>query len=97
MPSDIRKPKENPPGGWPETAAPWRRWLAFLLGLVAIFLFVFGFIPWVSNTSAVQPLTRYVEESGIDAGALYYTEVEETGDAETFMRNSMNYPPHAQE
>lgn len=78
-----------------EPAPLWRRWAALVMGLLALLLFMFVFVPWVQQFPMVRPLAVYIEESGIDAGALFYTEVEETGDAEAFMRDTMRYPPRA--
>jgi hypothetical protein len=79
------------PSGLPEAL---KRWGALLLGLFVIWLFVFVLAPRVAEHDAVRPLVQFVEESGIDAGALYYTETKETGDAENYLRNSFLYPPN---
>ncbi|MBU1052715.1 MAG: hypothetical protein KKC46_02665 [Proteobacteria bacterium] len=41
----------------------------------------------------VKPIAEFIENSGIDAGALYYTEVEEASVAELNMYNTVNYTP----
>ena len=66
-----------------------------MMGLLALLLFMFVFVPWVQQFPMVRPLVVFIEESGIDASALFYTEVEETGDAESAMRDTMRYPPRA--
>ncbi len=68
-------------------------WAGLLAGLALILVFMFGIAPWVQKLDAVRPLAEYILDSGIDAQALFYTEVEETGDAETYMKDSMRYPP----
>jgi hypothetical protein len=78
------------PSGLPEAL---KRWGALILGLFVIWLFVFVLAPRVAEHDMVRPLVQFVEESGIDAGALYYTETKETGDAENYLRNSFRYPP----
>lgn len=78
------------PKGLPAAA---KRWGALLAGLLAIWFFIFVLAPWAQKQKAVRPLVEFVEESGIDAGALFYTEVSETGDAENYLRNSLDYPP----
>jgi hypothetical protein len=58
-------------------------------------MFVVG--PWLQKSRWVGRLADHIEETGIDAGALYYTEVEEAGEAETIMRNTMKYLPESRE
>ena len=70
-----------------------KRWLYLFLGIGFILIFAFGIAPWLEQRPAIKPMVEFVEESGIDASALFYTEVEESGDAETHMRNTMAYPP----
>ena len=43
----------------------------------------------------LDPFTDFIEERGIDAGALYYTELEEFAEAEAQMSNTMVYMPRA--
>jgi len=57
-----------------------------------MWLFVFVAAPWVGKAEAVSPLLAYIEETGIDASALYYTEVEEAAIAELGARSSLEYP-----
>ena len=84
----AREGRRKPPslGGWP----------GLILGLALLLLFIFVIVPFWNDLPGVKPLADYIEESGIDAGALYYTEVEETGEAETHMRTTFEYTPRAQ-
>jgi hypothetical protein len=68
------------------------RWAALFLGVALILGFVFGLAPWLQTFELISPLTDYVRESGIEAGALYYTEVEEVGDALVNIRSSLDRP-----
>jgi hypothetical protein len=54
---------------------------------------MFVIAPWIETFPMVKPLTEFIEESGIDASALYYTEVEEASEAELNMRSTMEYLP----
>ena len=49
--------------------------------------------PWILQTPLFRPLGDFIDENDIDAGALFYTEVEEFSDADVKMRNSMKYSP----
>ncbi len=80
-------------GGHGAPPASWRRWGAFLLGALLLLGALFGISQAVERVPFLRPLAQFILESGIDAGALFYTEVEETGDAETHMRNTILYPP----
>lgn len=65
--------------------------LLLCIGLVAIFIFFVG--PWISRTPLYEPLGSFIEDNNIDAGALFYTEVEEFSSADVYMRNLLNYTP----
>jgi hypothetical protein len=73
-----------------------QKWTAFFFCLFLVWLFMFVIAPAIQNTSAVKPLADFIEESGIDASALFYTEVEEASEAELNMRNTMKYLPKKQ-
>lgn len=66
---------------------------ALFLYFLFIFIFIFVLAPMVRTWKYVKPITDYIEETGIDATALIYTEIEEFGPAESSMRNSIKYPP----
>ena len=70
-----------------------RKWAALAAGLAVIWAFVFVIAPTLQKTEMVRPLAEYVRESGIDASALYYTEVQETGEAEVYLRDALAYGP----
>ena len=68
------------------------KWSSFILCLAAIWLFAFVFAPWLQrHSSTVSTLSTYIEETGIDAGAVYYTEVEEVGDADLMIRDTFRF------
>jgi len=65
------------------------RWGALAAWMALIWLFVFVVAPAVRDTPSVKPMADYIRERGIDASALYYTEVEETGEAEAYLRDAL--------
>jgi hypothetical protein len=73
-----------------------RNWIALLAGVLIVWLFMFVIAPWVQTLPAIKPLATFIEETGIDASALYYTEVEEASEAELNMRTTMEYLPAGQ-
>lgn len=78
------------PDGTRRPSGPIVRWTILVLCLYVIWLFVFVFAPAFEKSEMIKPLTDYVRESGIDAGALYYTEVEETSEAELYLRHALD-------
>jgi len=70
-----------------------KRWAHFFLAMMLVWIFMFVVAPLLEKIPAVKPMVDFIEETGIDATALFYTEVEEFGDAETHMRNTMDYLP----
>lgn len=81
----------------PQGSAPLiRKWGGFFLCMFLLWFFMFVFAPWLAkNNEYVGTLGKYIRESGIDAGAVYYTEVEEVGDADQMIRDTFRfYLPH---
>ncbi|MDF1577382.1 MAG: hypothetical protein P1P81_02945 [Desulfobulbales bacterium] len=69
------------------------KWTALICGFCLVWLFILVVAPLFQKIEMVKTLSAYVEETGIDAGALYYTEVEEAAMAELGSRGTMEYPP----
>ena len=72
-----------------------KRWAALGLCLLVLWVFVFVVAPLLEQVPAVGRITSYVERSGIDASALYYTELEETAEAEMHLRDAATYAPRS--
>ena len=68
-------------------------WIGLLTGLVLIAVFLFWLGPWLERLPLFQPLVRLIDEQDIDAGAYYYTDIEEFADAEFNIRQAMTYAP----
>ena len=66
-----------------------KRWMALVLCALCIYLFMFVIAPRLGKNRWVRPLLTYVEETGIDASALFYTETEESGEAGLHLRESL--------
>ncbi|MHC4599800.1 MAG: hypothetical protein ACYS47_12415 [Planctomycetota bacterium] len=76
-----------------QSKRPITRWTRLALCLLAVLAFIFVVGPWLSRAPLVKPLTRFIEERDIDAGALFYTEVEAFSDADVTMRNVREFSP----
>ena len=64
-------------------------WVGLFLGLASIWAFIFHLAPWLEGFEPIGKVCEAVRESGIEAGAYYYTDVEECAHAERFLRNSL--------
>lgn len=63
----------------------------FILGLGAALVFVYGFLPLLTNSCA--PLARmadHLAESGIDPSRYYYTDVEQVKEGENYLRSVLD-------
>lgn len=69
------------------------RWAGLFFGLFLIWVFMFVIAPWVEKWPSVKPIADFVEETGINASGLYYTDVEETSEAELNLRSTFEYAP----
>ncbi|MCP4115350.1 MAG: hypothetical protein GY737_08070 [Desulfobacteraceae bacterium] len=70
-----------------------KRSVFFLVWAGGCLLFILLAGLMIDDHGMVRPLIRFIEERDIDAGALYYTEVEEFSYANAVMENTMAYPP----
>jgi len=68
------------------------RWVKLAVGLLILWVFVFQIAPRLQRLAPLRRFYEHVRASDIDAGALYYTDVEEFAAAETHVRNSLRYP-----
>ena len=70
-----------------------RRWAAFFACLLVLWAGMFIVAPMAQRLSVVGSLARHIEESGINASALFYTGVDETAEAEMYLHNAGEYAP----
>ena len=68
-------------------------WVALLIGVLIIIIFLFVIGPWIEKLPGFQPLADFIDERGIEANMYFYTEVEEFSEAEINMNNTMQFPP----
>ncbi len=66
--------------------------LALAVGL--LLLWMFWLAPLLQrNVPPLAKLGKHIDDSGIAANMIYYTEVPATGDAESAMRDALKYAP----
>ena len=70
-----------------------RRWTALFLCLMMVWMLMFVMGPALRRLAQVSQITTYIEETGINASALYYTGLDETAEAEMYLYNSDTYAP----
>ena len=81
---DMHDGRDNPP-------VSLKNWGKFVFGVVLLYLLGAVIAPMWNNLPAVRPLADFIEESGFDPAALYYTDVKETVDAEFYVRDSLKF------
>jgi len=75
----------------PAAARRIRAWFTFLAGGCVLGFFAFGVIPWLNACPPNRGVTRSAKLLDIDASALFYTDVEEVGQAVNELRNRRRY------
>ena len=70
-----------------------KKWAAFILGLLALYLFAFVFLPYLSDVlPGFRQAHDVIIEEKIEAGAWFYIFVEKVGEIEPAVRDTMTYP-----
>jgi len=70
-----------------------KSYLYLILSISFMSIFVVYIAPYLDDLQYVKPVTCFIDEREIDAGALYYTDVEEFSIAEINMKNTIDYRP----
>jgi len=84
------------PGGSRNPPGSLKSWLQLCIGVAFLLFFVYVVGPFLDSLPGIKPVTDFIDDSGINAPAFYYTGVEEVGDAVNYIRNSLEYPPNGQ-
>jgi hypothetical protein len=64
-----------------------------IVSISIVTIFVLYIAPCIDDVEYVKPLTSFIDEREINAGALYYTDIEEFSTAEINIRNTIDYVP----
>ena len=70
--------------------AGWRAWARLALGLACAWAFVFVVAPGVRRIEPIKAVLDSVRENDIDATALFYTDAEESSEAEFVLRHRLD-------
>ena len=68
-------------------------YLYLIVSISVVTVFVLFLAPCIDDVPYVKPLTKFIDDRGIDAGAIYYTDIEEFSIAEINMKNTIDYLP----
>lgn len=81
------------PGGSSDPPRDPKAWLWLAVGLVLIIIFMFVMEPFKKIFPGMETMSAFIEERGIRATALYYTDIDEFGEAAASLRNTLEYSP----
>jgi hypothetical protein len=84
------------PGGSQNPPGRLKSWFKLCIGVAVLLFLIYVVGPFVDNLPGIKPLADFVDDSGINAAAFYYTGVEEVADSVVSIRNSLEYPPKGQ-
>jgi hypothetical protein len=68
-------------------------WLRLLLGVLAIIIFMFIIAPAGLKIPGLESMSALIAEKNLRATALYYTDIDEFGEAAVTLRNNQEYTP----
>ena len=68
-------------------------YLYLIISISIVTVFVLFVAPIVDDVPYFKPLTNFIDDREIDAGAIYYTDIEEFSMAEINMKNTIDYLP----
>jgi hypothetical protein len=68
-------------------------YLKLALGMALIALFMFGIAPLAKLVPAVRAFTDIAAERDIRVAAIYYTDLKESAEGSSYIRDSLDYPP----
>lgn len=67
-----------------------RGWFGLAMGLALIWIMAYVVLPWGNRLPFIAPIMQAIEVSGIDAGAYWYTQSEETAVAQMYVRHAID-------
>lgn len=93
--SRISKIEELPVGLTTRSAGEMGPWQKLFLGVVVLWMVMFGVGPMLLNLPWYGEMNRFIESEGIRSTAIYYTDLETFRDAEFDLRQNLEYGPAA--
>lgn len=68
-------------------------WLKLIIGIMLIFMFIFGIGSLAQLIPGARHMAYVIEEGNIRATAVYYTDFEEPAEGSERIRDSLDYQP----
>lgn len=65
--------------------------IRFVICWLVVGAVIWGTGPLLNDWHVIKPLIAFIEDRDIDAGAYYYTDIEEFSEANVMMDNTMSY------
>ena len=70
-------------------------WLKLIIGFALIWVLIFGFGSLARLLPGARHMAQVIDERGLRATAIYYTDFEEPAEGSECIRDSLDYTPHA--
>lgn len=71
-----------------------KQWLYLSLWIAGTWAFLFVFTPFLlEHNDAAGKMSAFIEDTGIDTGQFYYSDLEECAEAELGTRSTFEYMP----
>jgi hypothetical protein len=70
-------------------------WLKLVVGFVLIWVLIFGLGSLAQHLPGAKRMAQVIDERGLRATAVYYTDFEEPAEGSERIRDSLRYAPHA--
>jgi hypothetical protein len=68
-------------------------WLRLLIGIAVVLVFMFGVGRLIALLPGAAHMAHVIEERGLRATAIYYTDFEESAEGSEYIRDSLGYMP----
>jgi hypothetical protein len=79
--------------GAPAPQAAFLRWTKLIVGFVLIWALIFGFGTLAQRLPGAKRMAEVIDERGLRATAVYYTDFEEPAEGSERIRDSLDYTP----
>lgn len=70
-----------------------KQWFRLFLGLALIILFMYVMGPLEGVFPGMRSMSSFIERRGLKATALYYTDIDEFGEATASLNDTLRYTP----
>lgn len=85
----MENPNSESSAGQTPRSRRLRAWLGLAFGLGLLWAAIYIVLPWAQTLPYIQPIMQAIEESDIDAGTYWYTQCEETAQAQMYVRHAI--------